>query len=99
MFELWKRELNREIKKVQMLEKEATKALARHGASMTQNKLNDVTQWLKEGREDLGIVQFGNGIHNSKYAMALLDRAVSNFRDAVGLLEGKDISETTVQEE
>ena len=99
MFDLWKRELDREIKKAQMLEKEAMVALAKQGASMTQDKLNDANQWLKAGRENLEIVQFGNGIHNSKYAMAILDRAELSFRDAVALLEGKDMSSTAVQEE
>ena len=82
-----------------MLEKEAVEALAKQGTSMTQSKLNEVNQWLKEGRENLGIVQYGNGIHNAKYAMAILDRAVFSFRGALVLLEGKDTGSLAVQEE
>jgi hypothetical protein len=38
---------------------------------------------LKQGRTDLSIVQFGNGVHNKKYSMMLLDAALTNFEDVI----------------
>ena len=99
MFGLWKSELAREIKKAQKLESEALEALAKHKTKVSEEKLKEAGQMLKSGREDLGIVRFGNGIHNAKYAMALLDAAITSFKDTIGYLEGKDMSEDMIQGE
>ena len=47
----------------------------------------------------MGIVQFGNGIHNAKYSMALLDATINSFETMIADLEGKDISEEIVEAE
>ena len=99
MFGLWKREVGRELDQAVELEKEALKAFERHKAEFTQTKLREAKDMLDEGRENLGIVRSGNGIHNSKYAIALLDSAISLFKDTIGYMEGKDLSEGAFQEE
>jgi hypothetical protein len=55
--------------------------------------LNTASAMLKTGRENLGIVRLGNGIHNAKYSIELLDSAMTNFKDMIAYLEGKDITE------
>ncbi len=99
MLGLWKRELGREVEKAVELENEALKAFEQHKGELTQEKRLEAGRMLKEGRENLGIVRFGNGVHNAKYAVALLDSAISLFKDTIGYLEGKDLSEGAFREE
>jgi hypothetical protein len=42
---------------------------------------------LKEGRENLNIVKFGNGVHNKKYSIMLIDAAITRFEDMIDFLE------------
>jgi hypothetical protein len=42
---------------------------------------------LKEGRETLNMVRFGNGVHNKKYSMFVLDAAITHFEDLLDYLE------------
>ncbi len=42
---------------------------------------------LKYGQENLRIVQYGNGVHNKKYSMMLIDAAMNNFDDLMDELE------------
>jgi hypothetical protein len=74
-------------------------ALAKFKPGLTQEKLTEANTMLSEGREDLGIVQFGNGVHNPKYSIALLDAAMIRFKEMIDYLEGKDLGEGFVREE
>ena len=42
---------------------------------------------LEQGREDLRIVQYGNGVHNKKYSIMLIDVAITSFEDLIDFLE------------
>jgi hypothetical protein len=42
---------------------------------------------LKDGQENMRIVEYGGGVHNKKYAIVLLDTAMNNFEDLIDLLE------------
>ena len=44
---------------------------------------------MADGREMLDIVRFGNGVHNKKYAINILDGAIGNFEDVIDLLESE----------
>jgi hypothetical protein len=99
MLELWKRELAREIEKAEKLESEALEALTKHESEMTKEKLKEVNRMLEFGRENLSIVRFGNGVHNAKYSISLLDSAIDSFKNTIGYLEGKDMSEGIRREE
>jgi hypothetical protein len=77
MLKDWKTELAKEIEDAKELQKEAEAALAKHKATLTPDKLAEYKQMLKQGREDFRIVLFGNGVHNKKYSMMLLDAAVA----------------------
>ncbi len=99
MFGLWKREVSGELEKALSLEKEAVGALAKHKPQIDQEKLDTASAMLRTGRENLNIVRFGNGIHNAKYSIELLDAAINNFKEMIDYLEGKDISEDFIQQE
>jgi hypothetical protein len=99
MFGLWKREVSGELEKALTLEKEAAEALAKYKPQIDQEKLNTTTAMLRTGREYLGIVRFGNGIHNAKYSIELLDSAMTNFKEMIAYLEGKEITEDLIEQE
>jgi hypothetical protein len=99
MLALWKRELARKIEKTEELEKKALDALAKYKPGLTPAKLKETQGLIEKGQSNLGIVRFGNGVHNAKYAIALLDAASISFEDTIGLLEGKDISDSAIKYE
>jgi hypothetical protein len=99
MFGLWKREVSGELERTLSLEKEAVGALAKYKPQIGQEKLNTASAMLKTGRENLNLVRFGNGIHNAKYSIELLDSAMTNFKDMIAYLEGKEMSEDEVMQE
>jgi hypothetical protein len=87
MFKDWQTELAKEIKFAKEVEQEAMEALAKRKAELSESKIAEAMKMLDEGRENLRIVLFGNGVHNKKYAMMLIDATVTSFEDAVYLLE------------
>jgi hypothetical protein len=42
---------------------------------------------IATGQEFLSIVQIGNGVHNKKYSIMILDEAIANFEDTIDLLD------------
>ena len=49
--------------------------------------LAEVEQKLADGSELLNIVRVGNGVHNKKYAIMIIDEAFVKFEDSIDLLE------------
>lgn len=83
----WETDLDEIIKETQEVEKEAVEALAEAKAKLPEPKLAEARKMLKEGRENLNIVRFGNGVHNKKYSMFVLDAAMTHFEDLLDYLE------------
>jgi hypothetical protein len=75
MLKDWKTELAKEVKYTKEMEQEAVVAFAKHKSKLSKEKLAEYREMIKQGREDFNIVQFGNGVHNKKYSMMLLDAA------------------------
>ena len=42
---------------------------------------------IAKGDELVDIVRVGNGVHNKKYAIAILDGAFGNYEDSIDLIE------------
>ncbi len=42
---------------------------------------------LNQGRENLNIIKLGNGVHNKKYSIMLIDAAKTRFEDMIDYLE------------
>ncbi len=55
--------------------------------NLDAEKLNEARETIAVGQELLNIVQFGNGVHNKKYAIMILDEAIANFEDTIDLLD------------
>ncbi len=87
----WKDALSKEVKYAKELEQEARQAMAIAAArgKVPEEKLNQAQAMLEEGLQNLHIVEYGNGIHNKKYAIMLLDTAMTSFEDLIdSLAEG-----------
>ncbi|MBU0464461.1 MAG: hypothetical protein KKD21_04610 [Proteobacteria bacterium] len=84
MFEDWQKELSEEIKFVGEVEQQV---LAKIRAKFGKAEPVEVMKKIQEGRENLKIVRYGNGVHNKKYSMMLLDAAVNSFEDLIDSLE------------
>ncbi len=83
----WKTDLANEIKDVKEVEQEAVDALLEVKSELSEAKLAEAEQMLKEGRETLNIVQYGNGVHNKKYSIMLIDAAITRFEDVLDFIE------------
>ena len=44
----------------------------------------------KVGQELFDVGRIGNGAHNKKYSIMILDEAIGNFEDTIDLLESGD---------
>ena len=87
MLKDWNTELAKEIKSTKEVEQEALEALAEFESKLSPTKLAEARKMLEGGQENLSIVQFGNGVHNKKYAMLLIDAAITSFEDLIDYLE------------
>ena len=86
MLKDWKTELAKEIKFAKEMEQEAQEAVAK--SRLPASKLADARKMLENGQENLKFVLYGNGVHNKKYSMLLLDAAIVKFEDLIDYLEG-----------
>jgi hypothetical protein len=83
----WKTDLENGIKDTLEVQKEALDALSAAKAKLAKPKLAEMRNMLKEGQQNLKMVQFGNGVHNKKYALYLLDAAMIRFEDVLDYIE------------
>jgi len=56
-------------------------------AKLAKPKLTEVRKMLEEGQQNLKMVEVGNGVHNKKYALYLLDAAMIRFEDVLDYIE------------
>ena len=57
--------------------------------SCPRTKLAEAQQMLAEGRENINIVQFGNGVHNKKYSLLLIDAAINKYDEVIEYVEAE----------
>jgi len=86
MLKDWKTELAKEIKYTKEVEQEAIEALAKSKSMLSKSKMAKARKILAEGRENINIVQFGNGVHNKKYSIMLLDAAITRFDEMIDFI-------------
>lgn len=83
----WKTDLDSVMKETMEVEKEALEALSEARPKLSQAKLEKAEKMLEQGRQTLNMVRYGNGVHNKKYAMYLLDVAITHYEDLMDYLE------------
>ena len=86
----WKDQLVKEINYTKGVEKEALETLAKFEPKLPEPKLVKARKMLEEGQESLNLVQFGNGVHNNKYSIMLLDAAISRFEDLMDYVKDEN---------
>ena len=87
MLDDWKKTLESEVKFVKEVEAEALVALAAAEGEGSDEVLQEARQKIATGQELLNVVGIGNGAHNKKYAIMILDEAIANFEDSIDLLD------------
>ncbi len=87
MLDDWRNTLTDEVKGAEEVEREAFDLFAESKTELEAEHLGEVEQKLANGRELLNIVRFGNGVHNKKYAIMILDEAFANFDDSIELMQ------------
>ncbi len=90
MLKEWSDDLNKELNEALKLEKEAQKTISASKGKVPEEKLEKATAMLEAGKSNLRVVEFGNGVHNKKYAMMMLDSVFINFEDLIDDLKEKD---------
>ena len=86
----WKTELVKEVKEAKEIEQEAVDALEDARAKLSEDKLAQAQQMLAEGREQINIVKFGNGVHNKKYSLLLIDAAINKYDELIEYVESDE---------
>ena len=53
---------------------------------------------LEKGQEFLNVIKYGNGIHNKKYSIMLIDFALDSFNDSIVLVHGEEMEMNAMKE-
>jgi nitrate/TMAO reductase-like tetraheme cytochrome c subunit len=93
-FKDWKVELTGKIKTAHKVEQETLKALSKAKKKLVATQsdeleeiLDEAEEILDEAQQNLKMVQFGNGVHNKKYSIMLIEEAITGFNDLKEQLE------------
>ncbi len=87
MLKNWKKQLEKEIKEVAEVENEVSTLLVEKQKYLTKDQIKQLEELMAKGRELVNIVRVGNGVHNKKYAITIIDGAFGKFEEAIEVLE------------
>jgi hypothetical protein len=90
MLDDWRAELVKEVQEAKEIEQEAQAALENARSKLPEDKLAEAQQMLAEGRANINIVQFGNGVHNKKYSLLLIDAAINKYDELIEYVEASE---------
>lgn len=82
----WKAQISDEIAGVEDYEAEVTAAFESARETLDTELAAAVENAVREGKSMLDIVRFGNGVHNKKYAIMIMDEVYAKFDEAMDLL-------------
>lgn len=89
MLKEWKDKIKEELGAVEKVEKEAMQAIEQAKGKVPENKYQKAHEMFSQGKQYLNIVRYGNGAHNKKYSIMLIDKAFNRFEDIIAdLSEG-----------
>jgi hypothetical protein len=95
----WKDKAIEELKNTREIEQEAKEAIKEAKGRVSEEELKEAMAMLKEGQENMYIVEYGGGVHNKKYSVMVLDVAMGNFEDAIDLLAEEEEEEEEEEED
>ena len=87
LIEKWKSDVAEILEEAVEYEKEAVKTLELARGNVSEEAMEKAEKLLKDGQENLLLVNAGGGVHNKKYSALLLDVAIEFFEDAIAELE------------
>ena len=87
MLQDWAKLLEGEVEAVEEIALEAQEAIAAAGETADASVLDEARTKLAAGTGYLDIVRYGNGVHNKKYAIMILDEAFAAFEETLELLD------------
>jgi nitrate/TMAO reductase-like tetraheme cytochrome c subunit len=90
MLDDWKQQVDKEIAFTQEVEAEALEKLADAERKLGAETMAKAREMIEAGQEFLNVVRVGNGVHNKKYSITILDEAIASFDDAIALMESGD---------
>lgn len=82
-----KDQVGSEIADAEEVEAEAQQLLVELGDNLNEEQLKQVEAMIAKGSELVNIVRFGNGVHNKKYSINIIDGAYGYFEESIDLLE------------
>lgn len=90
MLNNWNTDIDGELKAAEEYEVEVGQALKKAEAdgSLPRTTLDEAKSILAVGSQYLNVVRHGNGVHNKKYSVLLIDQAFTRFDEALALTEG-----------
>ncbi len=84
----WRKQIAEEIKDADEFKLEVQEALdAAIANGIADDKVIEARKMIAAGQKFIEIVRIGNGVHNKKYAITILDEAFTNFDNTLDLLE------------
>ncbi|HSF94167.1 MAG TPA: hypothetical protein VLA52_04005, partial [Thermohalobaculum sp.] len=89
MLQDWERLLESEVIAVEEIAVEANAALEAAQGHADAMVLQDARAMMAKGHEYLDVVRYGNGLHNKKYAIMILDEAFVQFEETLDRLKGE----------
>jgi hypothetical protein len=89
MLQDWKKELKKEIEYSREIMQEAVAVLNQAESKLSKADLKTAETIMKRGQDYMNMVTYGNGVHNKKYSIMLIDAAISSFDDVMDYVEDK----------
>jgi len=87
MLKEWRTDVEREIQAIREMRAEARQALDATATALPPESLAEAEALFREADQFLSVVEIGNGVHNKKYAILLLDEAFARFDDLTAMLD------------
>ena len=91
MLKEWKEKISEEIEAVEEVREKAEDALKKAQHKVPDEKLQQAKAMFETSQELVNIVKYGNGIHNKKYSIILIDFAFSSFEDIIEILSSEEM--------
>ncbi len=87
MLKEWTDKVKAELEAVEEVEKEAEDAIEQAKGKVPEKELQEAMETFEKAQEILNVVRYGNGVHNKKYSIMLIDVAFDHFEDLIESLQ------------
>jgi len=92
MLKEWKDKISEELEAVEEVRQRAEDVLRKAEKRVPEEELQQAKEMFEKGQEFMNTVRYGNGVHNVKYSITLLDSAFGNFEDLIDILGDEELN-------